>query len=135
MRTISLCIFVICFSSSIFARTPVKKKDRAPTQLLISCQVARWPFSADVNSINARTLSEVPRNHLYAYLFHELSQPASKRITGLASKLFWFLKNSEPSTNKMTMVEALEHAYRGDDGKLNLIPERELCNLWEKVSL
>lgn len=137
MRKIVLFLFVAFFGATVFAAKPaVKKQNRRPTQTqqkLDGCEIATWPFAKDLKSVNQNTLSQVPRNHLYAYLFAELSQTEKKRVPGLAPKLIWYLKNSEANANKMTMVEALEYAYLGDNQKVNVIPQQQLCSMWAKV--
>lgn len=135
MRKLVFLFVAVLFGATAFAAKPASKKhSRRPTQTKSAdCDVVTWPFAKDLKSVNQNTLSQVPRDHLYAFLFGELSKPEKKRVPGLAPKLMWYLKNSEPNTNKMTMVEALELAYLGDDKKVNIIPQQQLCSMWAKV--
>jgi hypothetical protein len=98
-----------------------------------TCGEIKWPFSKDISKLGPTQLLVVPREHLFKYLYYEISQPDEKRIKGLAAKLFHFLKHTELNEDKYNFLEALEWASDLNT-QPRVIPIREICDLEAKIS-
>lgn len=138
MRKITTLLIVLMISSSSLAKAKDKKSasqsKRKPNQVA-NCTPTKWPFSKDLSKVDEKNLAEVPREHLYRYLFYELSQQPKNRTANLAPKLLWYLKSSEPNADRLNFLQALDAAQKTNDGKVNVISVNEICSVWQKIEL
>lgn len=119
MQVIFILLFTILINSVTFAS---------------ECRAVQWPFSKNVKNIQPASLQAIPRDHLYKYLYHELSVVESKRIPNLASKLFHYIKNTEQNDDKYQMIMAVEWASELNTTKPRVIPVSEICKMEVKIN-
>ena len=98
------------------------------------CRAVKWPFSKSINDIQPLSLQAIPRDHVVKYFYREISTPLNERISGLASKLLVYLKNTELNDDKYQMLLALEWAAELDSNKPRIIPITEICNLEKTIA-
>ena len=98
---------------------------------LADCEAVPWPFNHDMKRVQVMELNSQPREHLYKYLYFELSVPVATRIPGLAEKLFYYLQNTEVSDGRFHLLKVLESTSL--EQKSNVIPVEQLCKLDAKV--
>jgi len=98
------------------------------------CRTVQWPFSKNIKDIQPLSFQSIPRNHLYKYLYFEISAAPSARVKDLASKLFYYLKNTEQNEDKYQMIMALEWASDLQTAKPRIIPISEICTMEDKIN-
>ncbi len=98
------------------------------------CRAVHWPFSKEIKSLQPLSLQAIPRDHLYKYLYNELSSVPAQRVAGLASKIFYYLKNTELNEDKYQMLMALEWASDLNTPKPRVIPISEICSIEDKIN-
>lgn len=97
------------------------------------CKSTKWPFSKNIRNLKVEQMQLLPREHLYQYLYHEISSDPKKRVQGLASKLFFYLKNTEVNEDKYSMISALEWAADLDTPRQRIISLNEICSIENKI--
>lgn len=98
------------------------------------CKAVQWPFSKNISNIQPLSFQAIPRDHLYKYLYFEISNPPAERVKGLAVKLFFYLKNTEQNEDKYQMIMALEWASDLMTQKPTIIPLSEICAIEDKIN-
>ena len=96
------------------------------------CRAVKWPFADDGAKLDVGRLSKIEREHLFKYLYFEISAPTTGRVPGLAAKLFFYLKNTELNEDRYQMLMALEWAV---DPSANSVPIniKDICILHDRV--
>ncbi|MFN3698552.1 MAG: hypothetical protein ACK4VO_14045 [Pseudobdellovibrio sp.] len=102
--------------------------------LASDCKAVKWPFSKNIKDVQPLSFQSIPRNHLYKYLYFEISNPTTIRVKGLASNLFFFLKNSEQNEDRYQMLQALEWAADLQTQTPRIIPISEICSMEDKIN-
>ena len=98
------------------------------------CEAVKWPYAHKIADLEARQVDKIPRRSLYKYLYFEISSPLEVRIPGLATKLFFILKNTEVNEDKFQMLEGLEWAADLDQEKPRVISIAEICSIEDRIS-
>lgn len=100
-----------------------------------TCKATKWPFAKTDKQLKAENLKVIPREHLYSYLYYELSADRKTQDKKLAQQLFNFLKKTEVNDDKYQMIQALEWAADLETKKPNTISIKELCYIEAKIKL
>lgn len=101
--------------------------------LASNCKATKWPFAKTNKQLKAENLKVIPRDHLYSYLYYELSADPQTKDKKLAQQLFNFLKSTEVNNDKYQMIQALEWAADLETKKPNTISIKELCQIEAKI--
>lgn len=97
------------------------------------CKAVKWPFSKNIKDIQPLSYQALPRDHLYKYLYYELSSDPKVRVKELAARLFYYLKNSEQNEDKYQMIMALEWVADLKTQNPRIIPIEEICSMEDKI--
>jgi hypothetical protein len=93
------------------------------------CQATKWPYSSKIEKLTPQNFKIVKREFLDDYLFYELSSPVKSRVPGLASKILYYLKNTEQNEPKFYFYAALELSADLATNDPKIIPLPQICDL------